>query len=221
MQKKIYFHSLNNMMNEFHCDKSPDPNVPDKNFWESKWAKRETGWDIGFSSPAIVEYLLQYPDRKAAILIPGCGNAYEVESLYNLGFKNITVVDISPTAVDILKEKYKDREGVKVICEDFFDHTGIYDLIIEQTFFCAVSPLLRTRYAEKMHSLLNENGRIIGVLFNKVFDKNGPPFGGSVEEYQTLFSQYFNIQKMEECYNSIEPRKGSEVFINLKKKKII
>ncbi|WHF50644.1 methyltransferase domain-containing protein [Chryseobacterium gotjawalense] len=193
----------------------------DKNYWETRWQNKKTGWDIGFSSPAIVEYMLQYQNKDAKILIPGCGNAYEVESLYNLGFKNITVVDISATAVEILKEKYKDTEGVKVICEDFFNHKGNYDLIIEQTFFCAISPLLRTQYAQKMHSLLNENGGIIGVLFNKVFEKNGPPFGGTVSEYQTLFSENFDIQKMEECYNSIEPRKGSEVFINLKKKKVI
>ena len=68
-----------------------------------------------------------------------------------------------------------------------------------------------------MHGLLNKGGRIIGVLFNRVFEKDGPPFGGSVLEYQNLFNNDFEIQKMEECYNSIEARKGSEVFINLKK----
>ena len=189
----------------------------DKNYWEERWESRQTGWDIGYSSPAIERYILQYQNKEANILILGCGNAYEVEFLWNLGFKNITVLDISSNAVEILKEKYKDREGVTVICEDFFKHDGNYDLIIEQTFFCALNPNLRKQYAEKMHELLKVNGRIIGVLFNRTFEKNGPPFGGSISEYQSIFEKYFEIEKMEECYNSIASRKGSEIFINLKK----
>ena len=189
----------------------------DKDYWEEKWSSQKTGWDIGYSSPAIEEYILQYPTKEASILIPGCGNAYEVEFLWSRGFSNITVLDISTTAVQILRDKYQDKKGVTVICEDFFNHHSKYDLVIEQTFFCALHPDLRPQYAEKMHELLNENGRIIGLMFNRNFEKEGPPFGGNIPEYQDLFRNYFQIQKMEECYNSIEARKGSEVFINLKK----
>lgn len=192
--------------------------IPDKNYWEEKWQSRETGWDVGYSSPAIEKCILQYSNKEASILIPGCGNAYEVEFLWNLGFRNITVLDISPTAVEILKEKFKDKKGVSVVCGNFFNHHGNYDLIIEQTFFCALPPSFRTQYAEKMHQLLKENGRIIGVMFNRNFEKDGPPFGGSISEYELIFKERFDILKMEECYNSIPSRKGSEIFINLKKK---
>lgn len=190
----------------------------DQDYWDRQWEKKETGWDIGYSSPAIEEYMLQYENKEAKILIPGCGNAYEAEFLWNLGFKNITVLDFAPTAAESLKGRYKEKEEISVICEDFFDHQGKYDLVIEQTFFCAVPTLLRTQYAEKMHDLLNENGRIIGVMFNKNFEKKGPPFGGSIPEYHFVFRKYFEIQKMEECYNSIEARRGNEIFINLKKR---
>ena len=197
-------------------DSSPQFKL-DENYWEERWINEKTNWDIGYSSPAIEEYILQYPNKEASILIPGCGNAYEVEFLWNHGFSNITVLDISTTAVQILRDKYQGKKGVTVICEDFFNHHGKYDLVIEQTFFCALHPDLRPQYVNKMHGLLNKGGRIIGVLFNRVFEKDGPPFGGSVLEYQNLFNNDFEIQKMEECYNSIEARKGSEVFINLKK----
>ena len=205
------------MKEKIALNKSVDQNFPDKNYWEDRWESRKTGWDIGYSSPPIEAYILQYENKKAKILIPGCGNAYEVEFLWNQGFRNITILDIAPKAVAILKEKYKDKEGVAVICEDFFTHFGNYDLVIEQTFFCAIAPKLRPKYAEKMHDLLNEGGRIVGVLFNRKFEKDGPPFGGSISEYQSVFSNYFQLEKMEECYNSIPARKGSEVFINLKK----
>lgn len=199
-------------------DFSLEQKTLDKNYWEERWENQLTGWDIGYSSPAIEEYILQYPNKEASILIPGCGNAYEVEFLWNLGFTNITILDISTTAVQILRDKYQNKKGVTVICEDFFNHQGKYDLIIEQTFFCALRPELRPEYVKKMRELLDEGGRIVGVLLNRNFEKDGPPFGGSVLEYQNLFNNDFNVQKMEECYNSIPSRKGSEIFLNLKKK---
>ena len=107
----------------------------DQTYWNTRWEKGETGWDIGYAAPAITEYMLQYPDKKAAILIPGCGNAYEAEWLAQQGFTNITVIDIAPKAVARLKEKFQHLLSVKIFCEDFFHHHGKYDLIIEQTFF--------------------------------------------------------------------------------------
>ncbi|QDP85110.1 methyltransferase domain-containing protein [Chryseobacterium sp. SNU WT5] len=189
----------------------------DKDYWEEKWESKKTGWDIGYSSPAIEAYLSHYQNTEAKVLIPGCGNAYEIDVLWKLGFRNVTILDFAPTAVQILKDKCKEMKGVSVICEDFFNHHGTYDLIIEQTFFCAIPPSLRIKYADKMHELLNKDGRIIGVMFNRNFKESGPPFGGSISEYKLIFEKYFEIQKMEECYNSIQSRRGSEIFINFKK----
>lgn len=206
------------MKEELSCGMASCQTNLDQNYWDNQWQKKETGWDIGYSSPAIEEYILQYPNKEAKVLIPGCGNGYEAEFLWNLGFRDITILDIAPNAVQILENKYKEKDEISVVCQDFFEHKGNYDLVIEQTFFCAIPTLLRNQYASKMYELLNDNGRIIGVMFNKNFEKKGPPFGGSIPEYQFIFKKYFEIQKMEECYNSIEPRKGSEIFINLKKR---
>lgn len=190
----------------------------DQSYWNTRWENSETGWDIGQASPAITEYMKQYPDRNAAILIPGCGNAYEAEYLVASGFTDITLIDIAPKAVETLKEKFSGTPQVKVLCGDFFGHEGKYDLIIEQTFFCAIPPGRRKAYAQKTASLLHENGKIIGVLFDKQFDQPFPPFGGCPCEYIPIFEPHFIINTMDGCYNSIPPRKGSEVFINLIKK---
>ena len=64
-----------------------------------------------------------------------------------------------------------------------------------------------------MYLILKPGGKIAGVLFNRNFD-GGPPFGGNKSEYEKLFAEKFTINTMEECYNSIEPRKDKEVFIN-------
>ncbi|MFS2190400.1 methyltransferase domain-containing protein [Mucilaginibacter sp. Mucisp84] len=137
-----------------------------QNFWEQLWQKNETGWDIGQASPAITQYMGQYTNKNKAILIPGCGNAHEAEFLVATGFTNITLIDIAPKAVETLKEKFSDIPQVKILCEDFFEHVGNYDLIIEQTFFSAIPPTRREEYAKKMYSILNPKGKIIGVLFN-------------------------------------------------------
>ena len=192
-------------------------NILDQNFWNSRWENGETGWDIGSASSAISEYFLLVEDKEIKILIPGCGNAHEAELLLEEGFKNITLLDISPKACEIISKKFPHAE-VKVICEDFFNHQGKYDVIVEQTFFCALDPNLREKYVKKMFDLLNEKGKIIGLLFNKDFGKTTPPFGGSVEEYQNLFEKHFEIKTLENCYNSIKPRKNTEVFVHFIKR---
>lgn len=187
-----------------------------KDYWNNLYNKDEIGWDIGFPSPTIKEYIDQLHSKELSILIPGCGNAYEAEYLLAEGFSDITVIDISPTLTAQIEKKFKSDLGkhIKVITGDFFNHTGKYDLVLEQTFLSALDPTVRTVYANKMHNLLNKGGRLVGILFNQNFEEN-PPYGGSNEEYRVLFSKNFTIKTLENCYNSIERRQGSEAFINL------
>lgn len=186
-------------------------------YWNSRYQMKETGWDIGFPSPPITEYINQLQQKDLPILIPGCGNAYEAEYLLAKGFTDITVIDIAPALTAALKERFREASGksIRIVNGDFFDHQGQYHLVLEQTFFCALHPLLRTSYAGKMHELLVKGGHLAGVLFNTLFEKEGPPFGGTVDEYERLFAPKFAIKKPEWCYNSIEKRSGTEVFINL------
>lgn len=189
----------------------------DEQFWNERYLTQQTGWDIGFASTPIVEYAQQIQNKNSQILIPGCGNAYEAIFLAKNGFKNITILDIAPKLIEDLQEKCKNYPQIKVLHQDFFLHHGTYDLILEQTFFCAISPSLRANYAQKMHQLLKENGKLVGILFNRDFETS-PPFGGSGEEYKTYFQSYFTFKTFEPCYNSIAPRAGSEIFMILQKK---
>lgn len=190
----------------------------DQNYWETRWEKEETRWDIGYPSPAITKYIDRIADKKTAILIPGCGNAYEAEYLIKQGFTNITLIDIPPLAVDKLKQNFEGNTAINILCEDFFEHKGTYDLVLEQTFFSAIPPFRRNEYVAKMHEILNENGRIVGVLFDKQFNNPFPPFGGCPCEYRPVFENHFEIKTMEACYNSILQRQGSELFIHFIKK---
>jgi SAM-dependent methyltransferase len=189
----------------------------DKQFWNQCYLDGSTGWDLGKVSEPIAAYIDQLTDKNLRILIPGCGNAYEAAYLAEKGFADITLIDIAPELAKKIRQQFEHQPAIKVIEGDFFELSGQYDLILEQTFFCALDPALRTDYVEKMYQLLTPGGKIAGVLFDKNFENQGPPFGGSVQEYRKLFENKFRILKLEACYNSAAPRAGSEVFIILQK----
>jgi thiopurine S-methyltransferase len=186
-----------------------------KDIWNERYHSNDIGWDIGYISTPLKEYFDQIENKKLKILIPGCGNAYEAEYLIQLGFKNVFLIDWAQKALDEFQKRNPDFPSKHLICEDFFEHKGAYDLIIEQTFFCAINPSLREGYAIQMKSLMIEGGKLVGLLFNDKLYSNRPPFGGKKSEYLELFSKHFQQVSMEKAYNSISPRKGRELFISI------
>ncbi|MGN6292749.1 MAG: methyltransferase [Chitinophagaceae bacterium] len=186
-------------------------------YWDQLYQNKETRWDIGYPSPPLKEYIDQLENKRQSILIPGCGNSYEAGYILARGFTDLTLIDISPSLTSSLEEKFKHYLGkqLQIITGDFFELKGKYDLILEQTFFCALPPSNRHAYIQQMHKLLKPGGKLVGVLFNRLFEEAGPPFGGTAEEYKALFQEKFLIETMELCYNSIEKRMGTEVFIRL------
>ncbi|PAC27580.1 methyltransferase domain-containing protein [Flectobacillus sp. BAB-3569] len=189
-----------------------------KDYWNERYAQGQTGWDLGKASPPLENYIRQLDNKDLKILLPGCGNGYEALLMAELGFTNLTVLDIAPLAVEKLQHKLQSYPSVRILCEDFFEHVDSYDLILEQTFFCALPPSMRKQYAQKMAELLAPQGKLVGLLFASEFDKAGPPFGGTTEEYLQLFNPYFKSEILEPCHNSIRPRQGNELFIKWVKK---
>lgn len=186
-------------------------------YWDSRYLHNETGWDMNQVSPPLKGYIDSLEDKDLKILIPGCGNAYEAEYLLEKGFNKVTLIDLSKVVTERLKEKYKGKP-IRIVNENFFDHPDKYDLILEQTFFCALVPSLWKNYVEKCYSLLNNNGKIAGVFFNKSFTSSEPPFIANDDEYRKLFQPAFTFLKFESCTNSIAPRMGYELFFEFEKK---
>lgn len=192
-------------------------NLSDK-YWNNRYETNDFGWDIGGVSEPLKTYIEQLDNKNLKILIPGAGNAYEAEFLFSLGFKNVFVLDFAEAPLQNIKKRQPDFPSNHLIQQDFFEHQGQYDLIIEQTFFCAINPSLRPKYVQKMSGMLTPNGKLVGLLFNDVLNADKPPFGGNREEYQALFSDSFDIKKMEPCNNSIKPREGRELFVMMQKR---
>lgn len=190
----------------------------DKDYWSQRYQNKSDAWDIGYEAPAIKKILNEIQDKNISILIPGCGNAYEAAYAYNIGFHNTYVIDWAAEPLENFKKNYPQFPKEQIIQSDFFAFEGQFDLIIEQTFFCAIQTTLREKYVEKVASLLKDNGQLRGLLFNCHFEKEGPPFGGSTQEYKKLFEKHFDILSMDTCVDSIVPRQGNEVLIQFAKK---
>ena len=195
-------------------------------FWDKKYQNKNIGWDIGEISTPLKAYINQLTNKDLYILIPGCGNSYEAEYLHQLGFKNVYVVDFSETPLDNIKTRVPSFPKIHLIKADFFELHKLYpklnfDIILEQTFFCAISPELRHNYATQTHRLLKPNGKLVGVLFDDALNTDKPPFGGSSEEYISLFKSFYSVQVFEKCYNSIPSRASLELFMKLKKNNLI
>ncbi|MFA7272907.1 MAG: methyltransferase domain-containing protein [Crocinitomicaceae bacterium] len=186
-------------------------------YWSSRYQQNDAIWDLGEVSPPLKSYIDQLSNKDIKILIPGCGRAYEGIYLWNQGFKNVYLADFSPEAIRSIQKNLPELPKNQILQKDFFTIDGQFDLLVEQTMFCAIDPSLREKYIQKTSELLGFNGKMVGLLFNRAFE-GGPPFGGSKQEYEELFSTYYQLKIMDECYNSVAPRKGTELFfIALKK----
>lgn len=189
-----------------------------EDFWENKYKSNKIGWDLGAISPPLKAYFDQLENKELKILIPGGGNSYEAEYLFNKGFKNVFVVDLAKSALGNIKKRVPDFPESQLILGNFFGLNLTFDLIIEQTFFCALNPDLRKNYASKMNDLLTKKGKLVGLLFNAKLNEDHPPFGGNKEEYISYFKPYFDLEILESCYNSYHNRQEMELFIKFKMK---
>ena len=184
----------------------------DKAYWENRYRDDKIGWNIGHPSPPLKTYIDQLTDKSIRILIPGAGNAYEAEYLWNKGFKNVYILDIAKPPLDNFKLRVPDFPDEQLLQSDFFEINNQFDVILEQTFFCALNPNLRAKYVENMYRLLNTYGKLVGLLFDFPLTENGPPFGGNPSQYKSLFKTHFKIRTLEQSINSIKERKGKELF---------
>lgn len=193
--------------------------IPDlgENYWTSRYKSGQTGWDTGSITTPLKTYFDQLTNKDLKILIPGCGNAHEAQYLWEQGFTNVYLVDIAQPPLQRFQEKCKDFPADHMLHQDFFTLEGPFELIIEQTFFCALNPAKRQDYVKQMHALLKPDGKLVGVLFDDDLFQDHPPFGGHLPDYKPLFEKYFTIEVMEPCYNSIKPREGRELFIKVRK----
>jgi cyclopropane fatty-acyl-phospholipid synthase-like methyltransferase len=189
--------------------------------WQRHYDEGDLGWDLGQVAPPFIRLFESNIILPGKTLVPGCGRGHEVIYLTENGFE-VTAVDYSSGAVNHLKSTVQERKlKCKVLHMDFFGidsaHNGVYDLLIEQAFFCAISPEQRPSYVSTVARALKQGGMLAG-LFYHTGKEGGPPFNTTREDILKHFSDSFEIQQLSKSEDSAEQRKNKEWLVILVKK---
>jgi len=181
--------------------------------WQKHYDTGDLRWDLGEVSPPLAQLWRKKKLRPGKTLIPGCGRGHEVTFFAEKNF-DVTGVDFSPGAVTHLTETLSQKGlRAKVLLRDFFElesiHDNGYDLVLEQTFFCAIAPAARPLYVETVHRLLKTNGLLV-ALFYETNEDGGPPYHTEYADIPRLFSRHFAIEHLEKTPHSVERRRGRE-----------
>ncbi|HEY9856242.1 MAG TPA: methyltransferase domain-containing protein [Stenomitos sp.] len=190
-------------------------------FWDSRYQKRETPWDLGGPTPVFERLIREGTVPKGRLLVPGAGRGYDAIAFARAGYQ-VTALDLSPLAGSELRAA-ADTAGVPLDVQvgDFFTLQDVdtYDAILEYTFFCAIPPSMRTAYRDQMARLLRPGGVLFGLFFPlKAPSPEGPPFQVSVDEIKASFGECFELVHEELPAESIKPRHGNEVLMIWRKK---
>ncbi len=192
--------------------------------WDAIYARGEDRWDIGGPSPPLVAVLGRgevAPPGRA--LVPGCGHGHDARLLAARGFEAVGV-DFAPRAVREARRGAAAAavRGVRFERLDLFrlpaSYESAFDLVFEQTCFCAVHPGRRDAYARAVHRALRPGGLLLG-LFYCIPPGEGPPFGTTPAEVRHRFvgSGLFSLEKARVPAESVPPRQGMEWLAFLRK----
>lgn len=157
-------------------------------YWRQRWLDGNTGWDRGTASPALRHWLDGGFVPPGRILVPGCGNGYEVDTLAAAGFR-VTALDIVPEPLEALRDRLAERGlQAEVVQDDVFTYRPAtpFDAVYEQTCLCAFRPDARPAYAAQLARWLRPGGTLL-ALFAQTPWRKGPPFHSSPEQMRELF----------------------------------
>jgi len=197
-------------------------NEYDSEFWNNKYLNNEHRWDIGKNTPFFIEQEKSFKNN-SKIMIPGCGLGHD--AIYFAQKKHfVDAVDFSMFAIDHINKISKNLNiAINAINDNFFTlddfYNDKYDYIVEYTFFCAINPIERYKYAKKCYDLLKVGGALKGIFLPlNAETASNPPFHVSLEEINKLFGKLFYINEINYNISSVSKRVDNEVFIEMIKK---
>jgi methyl halide transferase len=201
---------------------------PDASFWAELYRTGDTGWDQGGPSPGLVDFLKEQSDAPdpvlpctGRVLVPGCGHGHDARALAAADFEvlGLDVVEYAVSEATRLADK-EDLNNLRFERADFLDlptpFRGPYDVIFENTFFCAIDPEQRERYVETAADLLRPAGFLLGVFYN-IQPETGPPFGATRDELIERFETRFRLV-LDRVPRSIARREGKELLMLWRRK---
>lgn len=185
--------------------------------WNDRYAEGSTGWDLG-EAPPVVRRVSRDAVRAhdggdgasaLRVLVPGCGRGHDAIGWAQAG-ATATGLDFAPLALDAARG-LSERAGLPVswVLGDVFELpealVGVFDVVWEQTCFCAIDPGQRRAYAESMTRALAPGGVLLG-LFWRHGREGGPPFNVTPEHVARAFEGLMTLESVEEVPDSVPTR---------------
>jgi SAM-dependent methyltransferase len=193
---------------------SRDPRVPA--FWDERFERDFTPWDLKGVPQALREFVARAPAPRT-VLIPGCGNGYEMVCMAEAGW-DATAIDFSPAAVRRAREVVG-RWAAQVVEADFFrwQPPRPLDLIYERAFLCAMPPAMWPQVAARWAQLLAPGGELAGFFFFGSAPK-GPPFGIARSALEALLAPSFELVEEGEVVDSLPVFAGQERWMRWRRR---
>nr|XP_034899770.1 probable thiol methyltransferase 2 isoform X2 [Populus alba] len=185
--------------------------------WEKCWEQGLTPWDLGHPTPIILHLHQTGALPKGRALVPGCGSGYDVVAMA-CSERYVVGLDVSHTATEKaieLSSSLPNSSYFTFLKADFFTWhpPELFDLIFDYTFFCAIKPEMRSRWACKVQEMLKPDGELLTLIFPISDHVGGPPYKVSVSDYEeALHPMGFKAVTIVDNELAIEARKGREKF---------
>ncbi|MEI7973156.1 MAG: methyltransferase domain-containing protein, partial [Bdellovibrio sp.] len=190
--------------------KIPDWYSQTEKVWEDLYQNQSTPWDLGGPAPAFVDLLPRLRLPRQRVLVMGCGEGHDAIFFAEAGHR-VTAVDLSLTALQ--RARQRDVHSlVEWRCEDAFQTPGVFDLVVEHTFFAALPPGRRPDLVRLWRQKLNGDGFLMGLFF-AMPKRDGPPFGGSEWELQKRLGNRFQPLVWHRTLLSPPDRMGKEFLV--------
>ena len=192
-----------------------------KNHWDDVWTRKksnEVSWYQQYPKTSIDLILSTNPSKDVKIIDVGGGDSNLVDELLELGFKNITVLDISAKALERSKERLgKKADSINWIEWDIreFDSQKRYDVWHDRALLHFLTDEQdMQKYVELIRKHVNDKGHVIISSFST----RGPMMCSgldtrqhSEESMKKLFSNGFeHIKSFEEEHKT--PFGVSQIF---------
>ncbi|KAJ6984758.1 EEF1A lysine methyltransferase 4-like isoform X2 [Populus alba x Populus x berolinensis] len=82
-------------------------NYGDALYWDARYVQEAESFDWYQHYSSLRPFVRRYIPTSSRVLMVGCGNALMSEDMVEDGYENITNIDISSVAIDIMRRKYE------------------------------------------------------------------------------------------------------------------
>ncbi|RQO95584.1 hypothetical protein POPTR_009G055600v4 [Populus trichocarpa] len=82
-------------------------NYGDALYWDARYVQEAESFDWYQHYSSLRPFVRRYIPTSSRVLMVGCGNARMSEDMVEDGYENITNIDISSVAIDIMRRKYE------------------------------------------------------------------------------------------------------------------